>query len=148
MPKSKEFKVSSGIIVVRKKNNKYEFLLLKSGNSWDAPKGRLCDNERFIDAAIRETAEETLLTPESLYFRWGYTHMCSDLYKKGKKFVIYFIAESKTNKITLPISKEIGRPEHEDYGWFVYDDATKIVSARVKEVLSWAERIIMGDAIL
>jgi bis(5'-nucleosidyl)-tetraphosphatase len=139
---SKRMEVSAGIIPVRLINNEYNFLLLRSGNYWDFPKGNVESSEDALDAALREVEEETTITPKELNFKWGKQSKTSDKYKKGTKFAVYFIAETDRERIELPISEEIGKPEHDEYRWVTYEKAKKLANKRIKEILSWANNII------
>lgn len=139
---SKVVEVSAGIVVVRPVDNKYKFLLLRSRNYWDFPKGHIELGEDAIDTAIRETNEETTLSSKDLRFKWGKVSKNSDKYKKGTKFAVYFIAETDRNKIDLPVSKELGRPEHDEYRWVSYGEAKKLVNERIGKILDWANGVI------
>jgi bis(5'-nucleosidyl)-tetraphosphatase len=135
-------RVSAGIVPVKLNNGKYLFLLLRSGNHWDFPKGRVEDDEDILDAALRETKEETTLTPKDLSFNWGKQHKQSDVYKKGTKFAVYFIAETNETNISLPVSEELGRPEHDEFKWVTYKKASKLVNKRIRKILDWANEVI------
>ncbi len=141
---SKRMRVSAGIVPVKRLNmGDYLFLLLRSGNHWDFPKGKVEDGEKILDAALRETEEETTITAKELNFSWGAQHKESDPYKKGKKIAIYFVADaSKMQKVLLPVSEELGRPEHDEYRWVKYDEAKKLVNKRIDKILDWANEII------
>ena len=54
--KKVEVVVAAGGLVRNKKN---EILFIKRNGKWDLPKGRVEDNEKIEDAALRETEEET-----------------------------------------------------------------------------------------
>lgn len=137
---SKRMIVSCGIVIVRKSKKKgHKYLLLRSNDYWDFPKGKMEPNEKPLETALREVAEETTLQPEDLKFKWGNISKQSDKYKKGRKFVIYFLAESGKRKITLPVNDEIGRPEHDEYKWMTYEEASEVLVPRVKKILDWAK---------
>jgi bis(5'-nucleosidyl)-tetraphosphatase len=139
---SKVTSISSGIVPVKIIDGEYKFLLLRSGKYWDFPKGRIEKNESALEAAIRETEEETTISKKDLDFKWGLSSTKSDLYKKGTKYAIYFIAESKKEDISLPISKELGKPEHDEYRWVSYKSASGLVVKRIKKILDWANDIL------
>jgi bis(5'-nucleosidyl)-tetraphosphatase len=134
--------ISAGIVPVRLVNGEYLFLLLRSGSYWDFPKGNVEAGEDTLDAALREVEEETTLTPKDLKFKWGKQSKESEKYKKGKKFAVYFVAETNEKEITLPISEELGRPEHDEFKWITYKEAKKLVTNRIDKVLDWANEII------
>lgn len=139
----RDIKISVGIIPVRLVDNKYLFLLLRSGNHWDMPKGRIEKNENILEAALRETEEETTISVKDLHFIWGKQYKESDVYRKGTKIAIYFIAKTDRKDITLPISEELGRPEHDEFKWVTYKEAKKLVNKRIKKILDWANAIII-----
>jgi bis(5'-nucleosidyl)-tetraphosphatase len=142
MKMSKINSVSAGIVPVKVIDGKYKFLLLRAYTNWDFPKGKLEANEDAFDAALRETEEETTLSKEDLNFRWGRISKKSDPYKRGTKFAIYFIAEPNKTEIELPISPELGKPEHNEYKWVDYKEAEQLVNKRIKKILDWANEII------
>lgn len=45
------------------KNSNGEYLVIKRRGKWDLPKGKIESNEQCFDAALRETTEETGLSP-------------------------------------------------------------------------------------
>ena len=145
MKKPKKMRISAGIVPVTRLNmGDRLFLLLRSGDHWDFPKGRVEKDEDILGAALRETKEETTLSIKESSFMWGKQSKESDIYKKGKKISIYFIAHipKMGTKITLPISEELGRPEHDEYKWVRYDEAKKLVNKRIEKILDWANEII------
>ena len=60
---------SAGIIVIRYFNDEPKILCLMDDGSFDLPKGKVDPGETIIDAAIRETEEESGIT--LLNFKWG-----------------------------------------------------------------------------
>ncbi len=94
---------SCGIVVVRKENNEYKYLLLNSKGYFDFPKGRPEPNETKIQTALRETEEETLIKPNELNFKWGMVNKDTEIYGKGK-FATYFIAETNKKEVARIVS--------------------------------------------
>jgi len=128
---------SAGVVVVRRENGDWRVLLLRAYRNWGFPKGKVEANETPFAAAVRETAEEASLT--ALDFRWG--DICCDTapYRRGK-VARYYLAETSQASITLPISAELGRPEHHEWRWVSFPVATRLLPPRLQPVLAWARR--------
>lgn len=135
--------LSAGVVVVRYFDGTPKFLLLRAFNYWDFPKGLLDPGEEPLAAAIREVAEETGLT--GLDFRWGHGFRETEPYGSKNKIARYYIAESKTGEAHLPVSAELGKPEHDEFRWMTYGEAKELLVSRVRAVLDWAHRIASGD---
>ncbi len=136
-----KYETSIGIVPVRKDGDEYKFLLLCSYRYWCFPKGRVDSKDQSeLETALRETEEETTITPRDLDFRWGKDCYTTEQFKTkiGRKTDKFFIAETSVEKIFLPISLELGKPEHDRYAWVSYDDAKKMVNERIGKVLDWA----------
>ncbi len=132
--------LSAGVIVCRKEGEKWFFLLLRAYGYWDFPKGIVESGEDPVAAAIRETEEET--TIRDLVFRWGYDYRDTGPYNNRRKIARYYIAETHTEEIDLPVNPEIGKPEHDAWRWVTYEEARQIVAPRVRGALEWAMKII------
>ncbi len=142
--KRKPLTLSSGVIVVRKgQDGKWRFLLLRAYGYWDFPKGIVEPGEDPIDAARRETMEETTIT--DLDFRWGYDFRETGPYNQGRKIARYYLAETRTRDITLPVNPEIGKPEHDAYRWVSFEEAKKLVAPRVLDALEWAWGLLQEE---
>ncbi len=130
---------SAGIVVVRKNEeaDKLLVLMMRAYNYWDFPKGKIELGERVIEAAIRETQEESGIS--KLKFTWGQAHAQTLPYGIVKKVSYYFLAETEEKDIVMQINPELGRAEHEEYKWLTFDEARKIAVPRIKEILDWAE---------
>ena len=128
--------VSSGVVVVRRVQGDWRYLLLRAYQYWDFPKGLVEAGEQPLEAARREVEEETTLT--ELEFHWGYGFFETGPYGKQRKVARYYIAESAQGDVSLPISEVLGRPEHEEFRWVSLEQAYRMVSPRVKLVLDWA----------
>ena len=131
--------LSAGVVVVRRFDDRYRYLLLRVRDYWDFPKGMVEPGEDPLAAAIRETEEETTLT--DLDFRWGRAYLETEPYGKNK-IARYYLAESKTGEVNLPVSAELGHPEHDEFRWMEYDAARGLLVPRVLAVLDWAGKII------
>lgn len=89
------------------------------------------------DAAIRETAEETGLG--DLAFCWGETYCETAPYRAGK-VARYYLAKTAQTSIVLPVSAELGRPEHHEWRWVSFEEAARMLPPRLQPVLGWARK--------
>ena len=130
---------SAGVVVLRRFPEGWCLLVLRAYRNWDFPKGLVEDDEDFRDAAQREVLEEASLS--DLDFHWG------DAYKEtlpyaGGKISRYYIAESTAGAVKLPISPELGRPEHDEFRWVSFDGAEDLLPPRLAIVLDWARGVV------
>lgn len=132
-------KRSFGIVPIAfGQNSAPVFLILRAYKNWDFPKGQAEHGETPLEAARREMTEETGIREFTL--TWGEISMDTEIYASGK-VVTYFPAQVKKQAITLPVSAELGRPEHNEYRWASYQEAHTLLPARLVPVLDWARRI-------
>jgi bis(5'-nucleosidyl)-tetraphosphatase len=136
--------LSAGVVVVRQEGGVWKYLLLRAYDYWDFPKGVVEAEEDPIKAARREVEEETSLT--ELNFRWGHGFSETEPYGKGK-IARYYVAETTQREIVLPISPELGHPEHHEYRWASYQEARVLLVPRVATILDWAHALISGKTI-
>lgn len=139
--------VSCGTVIVRRVGDTYLFLLLRSWNFWDFPKGRNESGESYFETALRETEEETSLSPSELDFKWGKESYTTEPFNgfQGKKVGKYFIAETEREDIILPVSEELGKPEHSEYRWVTYKEGQKLTNHRIGAVLKWASERLKAN---
>ncbi len=130
--------ISAGIVLLRRKQNQWHYLLLRVYNFWDFPKGIVEPGEEPLMAAIREVQEETTLINPA--FHWGHEFIETEPYGKNK-IARYYIAESQQGEVSLPVSAELGHPEHDEFRWLAYDSAHALLVPRVQNVLAWAKTI-------
>jgi bis(5'-nucleosidyl)-tetraphosphatase len=99
--------------------------------------------EEPLAAALREVREETLIA--DLEFNWG--EACQETGPYGKrKIARYYVAVTRTEKVTLPVSPELGRPEHDEWRWVDCDMALSLVATRLQPIVRWAaETVGMGS---
>ena len=129
-------KRAAGVVVLRPSSDGWRVLILRAYRNWDFPKGLLDPGESALAAAVRETREETSLS--DLVFRWGYRSIDTEPYAVGK-VVRYFLAESPSGEVTLPVSPELGRPEHSEFRWTTPDEAAQLLPPRLVAVLRWVQ---------
>jgi len=135
---------SAGIIFARNVDGEYVFLLLRSYNFWNAPKGHVESGETTLDAAIREVKEEAAIDKVDINFKWDKESYTTEPFKKGHKIDIFFVAETTKKDITMPINPELGHPEHEEYRWVTYEEGLKLTNERIGKALTWAYNKIKG----
>lgn len=117
--------ISAGIIVYRKTSQGLRYLLLyHGGRYWNFAKGHIEKEERSLEAAIRETQEETGLRRQDLKINNNFKAYEKFVFYKDKqkvfKTVIFYLAE--TVKIEIKISHE-----HEGYAWFSFKEASNML---------------------
>jgi ADP-ribose pyrophosphatase YjhB (NUDIX family) len=113
----------------------------KLGNVYSIPKGICGANESFLDATIREVAEETGLkldTTDMLFI--GYSK-----YRKNKKTLVAFLCKLKNNsyELNLKCSSKfklltIELPEIDEFKWIDFeeiDDFLHYSQLKFKEVI-------------
>ena len=115
---------SAGAVVFRRAPGGSKYLLLKyPARHWDLPKGNIEKGEEPIQTMVREVREETGIV--DLRVVPGYERKIEYFYrrdgKKVHKTVVFFLAETPVEKVTISF-------EHQDYGWFDYDEAIRTVT--------------------
>ena len=133
---------AAGAVIFRRSDRGIRLLLLRAYKNWDFPKGMVEPGEDALAAARREVEEETGLA--DLDYPFG------DEYKEtlpysGTKVARYYLAETDAEKIVLPVSPELGRPEHHEYRWVSFDEAEELLPPRLAIVLDWAKKTIAGS---
>ncbi len=130
---------SCGVIIFRKQNSENFYLILHyPGGHFDFPKGHVEANEEEMETAARELEEETGIT--DVQFIPGYREEMSYKYfrsgKPSNKQVVYFLAETKTEKITIS-------HEHTGSIWLPYDEAMKkLTFANAQNLLEKAKHFL------
>lgn len=115
--------------------------MLRAFRNWDFPKGEVEAGESPLVAARREVREETSLT--ALDLRWGEVFCETEPYRGGK-IARYYLAESPRGEVALPLSPELGRPEHHEYRWVDFAEAKKLAPVRLQPIIAWAESFSAG----
>lgn len=132
---------SAGIVVVRALAGDWVVLLLRAYRNWDFPKGLPAAGETPLQAALRETREESGL--EHLEFTWGTESKDTAMYG-DRKVASYFLARAGEGEVSLPVNPELGRPEHDEFRWVTFAEAQRLLSPRLLPVLEWARRKVEG----
>lgn len=116
--------ISSGIIVYRDTSEGPRFLTLYYGhNYWTFPRGKIAQEERSFEAAVRETREETGLTRGDMVLADHFkTHENWTFVKNNRKIhktVIFYLGRTEKKNIRLS-------DEHQGYCWLLYREALHI----------------------
>jgi len=129
--------LSAGVVVVRRAEDGWRVLLLRVYNYWDCPKGVVEPGEDPLATARREVREETGI--DDLEFRWGDQYIETPPYSKNK-VARYYVAETRTTDVNLPVNPQLGTAEHHEYRWLTFDAAAGLTVDRVRAVLGWASQ--------
>ena len=90
------------------------------------------DLRELFAAARRELIEETGLAGAE--FPFGEVYVETDPYGRNK-VARYYIGRVKHVPITLPVSAELGRPEHHEARWVTFEEGCGLLNDRVEAVL-------------
>jgi bis(5'-nucleosidyl)-tetraphosphatase len=96
-------------------------------------------DEDPLDAAKREAAEEAGLY--DLEFPFGDNYRETVPYAGGK-VARYYLAETHEEYVQLPVSGELGRPEHHEWRWVSFDEAEDLLPPRLALVLDWVRELL------
>jgi 8-oxo-dGTP pyrophosphatase MutT (NUDIX family) len=133
---------AAGVVVFRRTGRGVYLLILRAYKNWDFPKGLVDAGEDQLTAAKRELKEETGLS--SVDFPFG-EEFRETLPYSSNKIARYYLGETDEVEIELPVSKELGRPEHHEYRWVSFDEAEDLLPPRLAAVLDWARRTVSGS---
>ena len=135
--------ISAGAVLhLMDENFEINYLILNySYGHWDFPKGNIESGETEIDTIKREVMEETGIVDIKLIE--GFRQQISYKYRKKSKLVhktvIYYLAETKSNKVVLSF-------EHVNFAWLNFDDAlNKLSFENSKKVLKNAKEFLSNN---
>jgi len=138
-PAGMSIRLSAGVVVVRNLNGSWRFLMLRAYRNWDFPKGLVESGEQPLQAARREVKEETLI--DALQFNWGEVYRETAPYSH-KKIARYYVAQTSTEAVTLPVRPELGRAEHNEWRWVTFEQGLALCSPRLDPIIRWAAETI------
>lgn len=131
--------VSSGIIVFRDHDGNRKYLLLGRKEGFlDFPKGHIEKDETEVEAAIRETQEETGLKVQPLEgFRREMKYWFKFSGELIHKKVVMFVGEASDNESPATSS------EHTGFEWLDYEEALgSLKFQNQKELLEDVEKFL------
>jgi bis(5'-nucleosidyl)-tetraphosphatase len=134
----KRAKLAAGAVVLRRVDGRWNCLVLRVYRNWDFPKGLVEPGEEPLAAALREVTEETGLG--GLALRWGEVWRETEPYAGGK-VARFYVAESSSGDVVLPVNPKLGRPEHHEFRWLELDAAARLLPPRLQAVLRWAQTV-------
>ena len=131
--------ISAGVIPLRRTSDGWRVLILRAYRQWDFPKGIIDPGETPFDAARREAEEEAALT--DLEFPLGEIFRDTEPYLGGK-IARFYLAVTARQEIVLPVSAELGRPEHQEGRWASIDEAAGLMPRWLLPILDWVREAL------
>ena len=129
---------SAGVVVIDNSSEIPTVLCVRAYSNWDFPKGHLEEGETHIEAAVRELEEETTLSLQDIKLNGLKAPAVTYGTGKGKKTATYFLADRTSEKNPfLPVSKELGRPENDEFRWVPYTQLDDLMPARLVPVVTY-----------
>ncbi|CAG2154697.1 hypothetical protein LMG26411_04691 [Cupriavidus numazuensis] len=125
---------------MRRFDGDWRCLVLRAYRNWDFPKGQPEPGEELLQTALRETLEETGLS--ELELPWGEDYRETEPYAKAK-VARFYLALSRQGEVSLPVSAELGRPEHHEFRWVPLDKAEELLAPRIWSMLRWAQSVVV-----
>ena len=118
-----EISIGSVLYILDTNFNVNYLILNYSYGHWDFPKGNIENGESELDTIKREIMEEAGITDINFIddFRQQISYRYKKKFKLVNKLVIYYIVETKSNKVVLSF-------EHINFAWLNYNDALNRLS--------------------
>lgn len=118
--------ISAGVVLYRATDEGVKFLILyHRHNYWNFPKGKIESEERSMEAALRETEEETGISRRAIRLHQNFrAHERFTFRREGEqiyKIVIFYLGETRAADV------KIATREANGYGWFLYSEARKVL---------------------
>jgi bis(5'-nucleosidyl)-tetraphosphatase len=132
-------RLAAGMVIFRRFDGDWRCLMLRAYRNWDFPKGEVEPGEDPLAAAHREVSEETTLA--GLDMPWGERYVETAPYRG--KVARYYLGESPDGTVSLPVSLELGRPEHHEFRWVGVGEARLLAPPRLQSVIDWAAQYVM-----
>ena len=130
---------AAGIVVVKKFDNKWKILGLKSAKPkhngmFDITKGMIDSGESPFEAAVRETYEESGISHSDLVFSWGKSSKsCND--------ITIYIASTKSEPF-ISSNPKTGKIEHTEAKWLDIDEFESQCIGYLRPVADWVRSIV------
>ena len=93
------------------------------------------DGEKPLEAALRGFTEETGLPTVDLV--WGQDYYETESYSHGER-ARYYIGLATQHKVVLPVTEELGCPEHDECCCVSAPEVDALLVPRVGAALRWA----------
>uniref|UniRef100_A0A5S6QPX4 Bis(5'-nucleosyl)-tetraphosphatase [asymmetrical] n=1 Tax=Trichuris muris TaxID=70415 RepID=A0A5S6QPX4_TRIMR len=116
---------AAGFVVFKRVDGLVKYLLLQASDQdhhWTPPKGHLDEGETDLDAAIRETREESGLQPQDYAIIPDFRHVMRYLAHGKPKEVVYMLAELRNDDTQVRLSEE-----HMKFDWCPLLEACQLV---------------------
>jgi hypothetical protein len=136
--------LSCGIVAVHFDGERYRVLAIRSFASWDFPKALATSGQDPLQVAMDEARAATSLS--DLEFNWGDDAFRETLAFEDSSVSRYYLAQSKTDEVTLRVPPGSGGTEDFEYRWVTLEEAEEILPPRLALVLDWVGQQLASGA--
>lgn len=136
---------AAGILIMSTADDPPQFLLMRHHDRWDLPKGHCDQAETFRETALRETAEETGITAESisldesfcfeLVYPVTYHDRGDQVFEKQVRYFLGYVQRKPALRIT----------EHESAQWIDWNPPHQIQAQSIDPLLAAVAEHLKGN---
>lgn len=124
-----------------------QFLLMKHHDRWDLPKGHSEPNETLQQTALRETQEETGISPDMIQWIDGFQFYLEYpvVYRKPQRYSALKQLTYFAGWLTAPVT--VICTEHEDYQWFDWSPPHRIQTQTIDPLLAAMTSFLAANSV-
>ncbi len=129
----------AGFLLLKRNAPEVLVLCLRIYSSFDLPKGKIEDGESELEAAVRETYEETNV--KDIDMPYGNANVVLANSGKNKKLVVLFVGTTDEEPV-IKKNPETNVYEHHGYAWLTLNEAEVKLHDYLRPAIGWLRDVI------